>query len=96
VAARPVHLAIVDGIRSMTSGETARQTNTAVSPGVLIAGNNCVCTDAVGTAVMGFDPMSMRGAKPFEDDAVEAVVYKIEQIAEKSGEEFHRNLLYTG
>jgi uncharacterized protein (DUF362 family) len=66
VAARPVHLGIVDGIRSMTSGETARQTNTAVSPGVLIAGTNCVCTDAVGTAVMGFDPMAMRGTKPFE------------------------------
>jgi uncharacterized protein (DUF362 family) len=66
VAARPVHLGIVDGIRSMTSGETARQTNTAVRPGVLIAGTNCVCTDAVGTAVMGFDPMAMRGTKPFE------------------------------
>ena len=31
-----------------------------------------------------------------DDDAVEAVVYKSEQIAEQPGEEFHRNLLYTG
>ncbi len=27
---------------------------------------NCVCTDAVATAVMGFDPMADRGTPPFE------------------------------
>jgi len=27
---------------------------------------NCVCTDAVATAVMGFDPMVDRGTPPFE------------------------------
>jgi uncharacterized protein (DUF362 family) len=32
---------------------------------VLIAGTNCVATDAVGMAVMGFDPMADRGAPPF-------------------------------
>ncbi len=30
-----------------------------------------------------------------DDDAVEAVVYKSEQIAEQPREEFHRTLLYT-
>jgi hypothetical protein len=31
-----------------------------------MAGTNCVTTDAVGLAVMGFDPMADRGTAPFE------------------------------
>jgi hypothetical protein len=31
-----------------------------------------------------------------DDDAIEAVVYKIEQITEEAGEEFRGKLLYTG
>ena len=38
----------------------------AVKPGLLIAGTNCVNTDAVGMALMGFDPMADRGTPPFE------------------------------
>ena len=41
--------------------------NQAIHPGLLIAGMNCVCTDAVATAVMGFDPMADRGTPPFEN-----------------------------
>ena len=37
-----------------------------VRPGLLVAGTNCVTTDAVATALMGFDPMADRGAPPFE------------------------------
>jgi hypothetical protein len=38
------------------------------TPGVLIAGFNAVSTDAVGTAVMGFEnPRAVRGVKPFQD-----------------------------
>ena len=37
-----------------------------VSPGVLVAGTNCVTTDAVAMAVMGYDPMADRGTPPFE------------------------------
>jgi hypothetical protein len=33
---------------------------------VLLAGLNTVCVDAVGVAVMGFDPMADRGTAPFE------------------------------
>jgi uncharacterized protein (DUF362 family) len=66
VAARPIHLAIIDGIESMAGGEGpwVRGTRRA-SPGVLIAGTNPVSTDAVAMAVMGFDPMADRGTKPF-------------------------------
>ena len=68
VAARPVHLAIIDGIESIAGGELpgcpqARR----VKPGLLVAGTNCVATDAVSAAVMGFDPMAERGTAPFEN-----------------------------
>jgi len=67
VAARPLHLAILDGIESMAGGEGYWVKGTRpVRPGVLIAGMNCVATDAVATAIMGFDPMADRGKAPFE------------------------------
>ena len=37
-----------------------------VKPGLLVAGTNCVNTDAVAMALMGFDPMADRGKAPFE------------------------------
>jgi uncharacterized protein (DUF362 family) len=71
VAARPIHLAVIDGIHTMNGGELPQQgdphlVHQAVHPGVLIAGLNPVSTDAVATAVMGFDPMAGRGTPPFE------------------------------
>jgi uncharacterized protein (DUF362 family) len=70
VAARPVHLAIIDGIHTMTGGELPSKLKNGlpinpVHPGLLIAGRNCVSTDAVAMALMGFDPMSDRGTSPF-------------------------------
>ncbi|MCW5977217.1 MAG: DUF362 domain-containing protein [Bryobacteraceae bacterium] len=72
VAARPIHLSIVEGIETMTTGEgpwvaegRARRIH-RVKPGLLIVGTNPVTTDAVGAAVMGFDPMADRGTAPFE------------------------------
>lgn len=70
VASRPIHLAVIDGVYTMTGGELPDQApnwiHQAVHPGLLIAGMNCVATDAVATAVMGFDPMADRGVPPFE------------------------------
>jgi len=68
VAARPVHLAIIDGVKSMTGGEGPwiREDLKPAAPGVLLAGLNPVNTDAVAMAVMGFDPMADRGTPPFE------------------------------
>ncbi len=67
VAARPIDLAIVEGIHTMTGGEGpwVREA-TVVSPGVIVAGTNPVTTDAVCMAVMNFDPMADRGTPPFE------------------------------
>ena len=71
-AARPIHLAIIDGIMAMTGGEGPWCQEAGrvklTSPGVLIAGLNSVSTDAVATAVMGYpDPRAARGVKPFQD-----------------------------
>jgi len=67
-AARPAHLAIIDGVKSATGCETnyGGPPQAAVSPGVLLAGTNTVATDAVAMAVMGFDPLAERGKAPFE------------------------------
>jgi uncharacterized protein (DUF362 family) len=67
VAARPVHLSIIDGVRTITRGEGPWIKGARiVQPGLLVAGLNCVATDAVGMALMGFDPMADRGTPPFE------------------------------
>jgi uncharacterized protein (DUF362 family) len=67
VAARPVHLAIIDGIHTMAGGEGPWcEGGRHVRPGLLVAGTNCVATDAVGMALMGFEPMADRGTPPFE------------------------------
>jgi hypothetical protein len=66
--ARPVHLAIIDGIRTVTGAETnygGSRPQAAIRPGVIIAGTNTVATDAVAMSVMGFDPLADRGKAPF-------------------------------
>jgi hypothetical protein len=68
--ARPIHLAIIDAITSMSGGEGPWCSEAGplkfTSPGILIVGLNPVSTDAVGTAVMGYDnPRAVRGVKPF-------------------------------
>ncbi len=66
-AARPIDIALVEGVESMARGEGPWIRNCHhVSPGVMVAGLNAVCTDAVATAVMGFDPSADRGTAPFE------------------------------
>ncbi len=71
-AARPIHLAIVDGITAMNRGEGPWTDQTGAikmtKPGVLIVGLNPVSTDAVATAVMGYDnPRAAKGVHPFEN-----------------------------
>lgn len=68
VSARPVHLAVIDGIQSMAGGEGPWcPAGRPVSAGVLLAGLNPMTTDAVAMAVMGFDPKAERGTPPFDD-----------------------------
>jgi uncharacterized protein (DUF362 family) len=66
VVARPVHLAIIDGIETVTGGEGPWiEGLRLVRPGLLLAGLNPVSTDAVAAAVMGYDPRAPRGVPPF-------------------------------
>jgi len=68
--ARPIDLAIVDGISAMTGGEGPWCDQAAavqlITPGILVAGLNPVSTDAVAAAVMGYNPRAARGTHPFE------------------------------
>jgi len=81
VSVRPIDLAIVDGVKTMTGAEGpwGREAVSAVNPGVIVAGTNPVNTDAVCMKVMGFDPRAERGTPPFENaDSIVA-------LAEKTG-----------
>lgn len=71
IAARPIQISIIDGITSMSGGEGPWCKDAGplkfTSPGVLIVGLNPVSTDAVGTAVMGYDdPRAAKGTLPFQ------------------------------
>jgi uncharacterized protein (DUF362 family) len=70
VGARPVHLAVVDAVEAMSGGEGAWSGGLAlVEPKLLIVGLNPVCTDAVSTAVMGYDPQAGHGKFPFPGES---------------------------
>jgi uncharacterized protein (DUF362 family) len=67
ISARPIDLAVVEGIHTMAGGEGPWISRSKpVQPGVMVAGTNPVNVDAVSMAVMGFDPMADRGTPPFE------------------------------
>ena len=66
IAARPIDLAIVDGITSSVGGEGPWvRGSKPCAPGLLVTGRNPVCVDAVCMAVMGYDPRAKPGEKPF-------------------------------
>lgn len=67
-AARPIDLAIIDYVDTIAGGEGPWSPGARTcSPGVVYAGTNAATVDAVGMALMGFDPMAERGKVPFED-----------------------------
>ena len=66
VGIRPIDLAIVDGVETVRGGEGPwLEGLERMTPGVIIAGRNPVCVDAVGMAVMSYDPAADRGSSPF-------------------------------
>jgi uncharacterized protein (DUF362 family) len=67
IKSRPIDLEIIDGVESIAGGEGPWIKGVhRVQPGVLLAGLNPVCTDAVATAAMGYDPRAPRGSAPFQ------------------------------
>jgi uncharacterized protein (DUF362 family) len=66
LGARPVDLAICDGIISTVGGEGPWVLGAKpIRPGLLIAGRNCVNTDAVAMATMGYNPRAGRHEAPY-------------------------------
>ena len=66
LGARPVDLAIADGIVSMVGGEGPWVLGSKpVHPGILIVGRNCVNTDTVAAACMGYNPRAGRHEAPY-------------------------------
>jgi uncharacterized protein (DUF362 family) len=64
--ARPVDLAIIDGIDTQMGGEGFWNKGIRpVQPKLLFAGRNAVCSDAIGAAAMGYDPTVGHGQFPF-------------------------------
>lgn len=64
--ARPINLALIDGIMSSDGGEGPWiAALTPLNPGLMFAGKNAVATDAVATAAMGFNPTAEYPDEPF-------------------------------
>ncbi len=63
----PIDLVVIDGISTIQSAEGwwNGSMSTITRPGLLIAGRNPVCTDAVAAAAMGFDPDATEHTVPF-------------------------------
>jgi uncharacterized protein (DUF362 family) len=68
VGVRPIDLAILDGIETVSGGEGPWLKLAAQKPALLFAGRNAVCTDAIATVVMGYDPQAQRATGPFPGD----------------------------
>ena len=65
VGARPVDLAIADGIIAMVGGEGPWVLGSKpIHPGVLVVGRNVVNTDTVAAATMGYNPRAGRHEPP--------------------------------
>jgi uncharacterized protein (DUF362 family) len=63
LGARPVDLAIIDGVETIKGGEGFWNDDVeAIQPRLLFAGRNAVCTDAVCTATMGYQPAAVQTA----------------------------------
>jgi len=68
VGIRPIDFAIIDGIETVSGGEGPWLKLKAEKPGLLLAGHNPVCLDAVATTVMGYDPAAKSATGPFPGD----------------------------
>ena len=69
LGARPVDLAIIDGIECNRGGEGPWvSTAEPIKPGLLFAGRNAVTTDAVAMAAMGYNPQAAHREFPFPGD----------------------------
>jgi uncharacterized protein (DUF362 family) len=65
-SALPIGLSFIDGIETIQGGEGPWVGGVRiVQPGLLVLGTNAINTDAVGTALMGYDPLAPAGTGAF-------------------------------
>ncbi len=77
IGIRPIDLTIIDGIETVSGGEGPWLKLAVQKPGLLLAGRNPVCTDSIGTVVMGYDPMAAPATGPFPGDNHLAMAAKL-------------------
>ncbi len=69
LGARPVDLAVIDGIESNRGGDGPwMKLVEPIKPGLLLAGRNAVTTDAIAAAAMGYNPQAAHREFPFPGD----------------------------
>jgi len=69
IGIRPIDLAIIDGIETVSGGEGPWVQGLKIQqPRLLIAGRNPVCTDAIACVCMGYAPTAAHGSGPFAGD----------------------------
>lgn len=69
LGARPVDLAVIDGVETNRGGEGPWVRGVEpIVPKLLLVGRNPVCTDAICTAVMGYDPLAKHFEFPFQGE----------------------------
>lgn len=83
-AAFPIRLVVVDGISTIQTAEGwwLGSMVSVTRPGLLIAGRNPVCTDAVAAAVMGFDPDAADRTWPFVNGANHLALARQRELGE--------------
>lgn len=65
VRALPIGLSIVEGITATQGAWGPTEQTSITTPGVLVAGFNAVCVDAVCVGIMGQDPQAAKGTGMF-------------------------------
>jgi len=66
LGARPIDLAVIDGIETNRAGEGPWAAKAQpIQPGLLFVGRNPLCTDAIAMAAMGYDPLAGHFEFPF-------------------------------
>jgi uncharacterized protein (DUF362 family) len=69
LGARPIDLAVIDGIETNRAGEGPWASKAQpIQPGLLLVGRHPLCTDAVATAAMGYDPLAGHFEFPFPSE----------------------------
>ncbi len=69
VGMRPIDLAILDGIETVSGGEGPWCDSLALKqPHLLMAGRNALCTDTIAMVCMGYDPQAKKATGPFPGD----------------------------